>query len=79
MGRAAATTATAATPRIVELARHLEGCPSDPNRIETYPAEKPGVGTVQVIHCVECGEVTYPTPEKMKESAHDEGEDDGGE
>lgn len=35
---------------------HLEGCPSDPARIETYEAQKPDKRFVVVTRCLDCGQ-----------------------
>ncbi len=41
---------------------HRDGCPAEPNRIESYPVTAPGGGEVTVCRCMTCGAHHPPEP-----------------
>jgi hypothetical protein len=42
-------------PTELPPSEHFHGCPAPPDRVESYPLERPDGTTVQVTRCVQCG------------------------
>lgn len=57
---------------------HLEGCPENPDRIESYPVSLPTGGTVTVTRCNDCGAeaVAKSSRGEAQPSEADDGEEE---